>query len=343
MPSSNGERAIVFGVALFAASAFASRAAAQPQPQPAQGFAVERFYPSAPGGGWFVMDDLDMRGGLGGAMALTAGYARNPLQVGGGSQPLAVVSDQAFTDFGFAATYDRFRVYLNANVPLLAKGESGTIGGYQFTAPCNPMPDPSCALHRIDLGTNPDTLSDARVGVDARLLGGPQSPFRLGASAQLFVPEGSRSYYDSDGSLRGMLRALVAGDVGLFKYSGQVGVHVRPLDDSPTPGSPQGSELLFGAAGGARIPVGPSGTMSLIVGPEIFGATAFRSFLGKGSTALEGLLTGRLEPAADDGPRLRIKLGTGAGIDPHFGAPEWRLVVAVEVFDHSGRSPAKPR
>ncbi len=32
----------------------------------AQGFAVERFYPSAPGGGWMVMDDLSMRGRFGG-------------------------------------------------------------------------------------------------------------------------------------------------------------------------------------------------------------------------------------------------------------------------------------
>jgi hypothetical protein len=196
MPSSNGELALVFGVSLLAASAVAPPATAQPQ-QP-QGFAVERFYPSAPGGGWFVMDDLDMRGGLGGAMAMTAGYARDPLQVGAGSQPLAVVSDQAFADFGFAATYDRFRLYLNMEAPLFARGESGTIGGYQFTAPCNPMPDPSCALHHIDLGTNPDTLTDARVGMDARFVGDPKGPFRLGASGQVFFPEGSRTYYDSD-------------------------------------------------------------------------------------------------------------------------------------------------
>jgi hypothetical protein len=334
MPSSNGRRALAFGVTLLAATALASSAA--PQQQQPQGFAVERFYPSAPGGGWFVMDALDMHGGLGGAIGLTAGYAKDPLQVGAGSQRVAVVSDQAFTDFGFAVTYDRWRLYLNLDAPLLIEGQSAAVGNYQFTAPCNPMPDPSCALHRIDLGTNPDTLSDPRIGVDARLLGGPKSPFRLGASAQLFLPEGSRTYYDSDGTVRAMLRALVAGDLGLFAYAGQVGVHIRPLDDSPTPGSPQGSELLFGLAGGARVHVG-SGALALVVGPEIFGATAFRSFFGSTTTALEGLLSGRLEGTGDDGPQLRVKLGTGAGIDQHFGAPEWRAVVAVEVFDQSRR------
>ena len=137
-----------------------------------------------------------------------------------------------------------------------------------------------------------------------------------------------------------MARILVAGDVGLFTYAGQVGVHVRPLDESPTPEAPRGSELLFGLAGGARIPVGRAAggagsAMALIVGPEFFGETAFRSFFGSTSTALEGLLSGRLEGTADDGPQLRVKVGAGAGIDAHFGAPAWRAVVAIEVFDHN--------
>ena len=73
---------------LAASSGFASRARAQQQPQ---GFAVERFYPSAPGGGWLVMDALDMHGGLGGAVALTSGYARDALRIRDGSRTLPVV------------------------------------------------------------------------------------------------------------------------------------------------------------------------------------------------------------------------------------------------------------
>ena len=180
---------------------------------------------------------------------------------------------------------------------------------------------------------NPDTVSDARIGLDARILGDSRSPFRLGASAQLFVPNGDRFDYDTDGTYRAMVRVLLAGDVGLFTYAGQLGVHVRPLDDSPIPASPQGSELLFGMAGGARVPIAHH-TAALIVGPEVFGATAFRSFLGTASTALEGLLTGRVEGTTDDGPQLRGKLGAGIGIDQAFGAPEWRVVFAIELFDH---------
>ena len=49
-----------------------------------------------------------MHGGLGGAMALTLGYAHDPLRVDATARKhLAVVSDQAFADFGFAVTYDR--------------------------------------------------------------------------------------------------------------------------------------------------------------------------------------------------------------------------------------------
>jgi hypothetical protein len=33
--------------------------------QQTAGFALERLYQSAPGGGWFVMDDLDISGRLG--------------------------------------------------------------------------------------------------------------------------------------------------------------------------------------------------------------------------------------------------------------------------------------
>src|SRR5690348_13995547 len=105
--------------------------------QTVNGFAVERFYPSAPGGGWFVMDDLNISGGLGGAVEVTSGYARNPLKVTSpdGTQRLVVVSDEAFVDMGVAATYDRYRLYLNFPMPFLVAGHSGTLGAYQFSAP----------------------------------------------------------------------------------------------------------------------------------------------------------------------------------------------------------------
>ena len=57
--------------------------------------------------------------------------------------------------------------------------------------------------------------------------------------------------------------------------------------------------------------------------------------LGTDATALEALLSGRLEGTAEDGRQYRVKLGVGAGLNPHFGEPEWRFVIGIELFDHS--------
>jgi hypothetical protein len=331
MPSSSLQRALLL-VALLLSSV---RAAAQQQPQ---GFAVERFYPSAPGGGWLVMDALDMHGGLGGAMGLMLGYASNPFRVTDGTTHLAVVSDQAFADFGLAITYQRWRWYANIDMPLAIYGHCGTVGGYSFAGPTVSLGTSPDATSAVNLGTSPDTISDVRIGTDVRLVGRPGSRFRLGASGQLFIPSGFRREYDTDDTFRGMIRALFAGDVGLFTYAAQLGVHIRPLDDAPAPGSPRGSELLFGVAGGARLPVGCKRNWAVVIGPEIFGATAFRSFFGASTTALEGLLSGRIEGTRDDGLQVRVKLGVGTGLHQQFGAPEWRFVAGVEVFNRRDRS-----
>ena len=319
MPSSRAR--VAFLAALLVGVAWSPRANAQQQ---AQGFGVERLYPSAPGAGWVVMDALDMRGGLGGAAALSLGYAHAPLRVlsSDGSQRLTVISKSVTADFGFAVTYDWWRLYLNLDMPFVRSGTSGTVGSYQFTGPAT------------TLGANPDLLTDARIGFDARILGDARGAFRVGAGVQLFVPNGNRADYDTDGTYRAMGRVLVAGDVGAFTYAGQLGVHVRPLDDAPAAGSPHGSEMIFGAAAGVRIRACSTGTTAFVVGPELYGATAFRSFLAPDGTALEGLLSGRLEGTADDGPQVRVKLGTGVGLNHRFGAAEWRLVFAIELFDH---------
>ncbi len=213
-------------------------------------------------------------------------------------------------------------------MPIVIGGDSGTVGNYVFTAP------------GATPGSRPDTVTDPRLGADVRIYGGPADRFRLGASAQLLIPNGKRSDYDTDGTFRGMVRVLFAGDVGKFNYAGQLGVHIRPLDDSSAavaPGSPRGSELLFGIAAGAKIPVGPAGNWVAVVGPEIYGATAFRSFLTSNGTDLEGLVSARIEGAHDDRLQMRIKLGVGGGINQHFGAPEWRALLSVEMFHHNRR------
>jgi hypothetical protein len=139
----------------------------------------------------------------------------------------------------------------------------------------------------------------------------------------------------SFGAYGAITRVLFAGDVSAFTYAGQVGFNLRTLDESPVPGAPRGSEALFGVAGGAKLSICDTCNEAIVVGPEIYGATAIRSVLGTDTTALEALLTGRLEGTGEEGPQLRLKLGTGGGLDARFGAPAWRVVLAIELFTRS--------
>lgn len=314
-------RLVLIPVTFLLCSAWAFDAQAQQTPQ---GFAVERFYPSAAGSGWFVMDDLNMHGGFGGALGLSSAYARKPLQVrraaADGTRSLALVSDQVSAELSVAATYDRFRLYVGLPVPLLIKGDSGTLDGFELNAPA------------VDPGKNPDTISDPRVGCDVRLLGEPGDALRLGLGAELITSSGNRAEYVTDGTFRGMFRALFAGDWGRFAYAGHLGLHFRRLDDSTVPGSPRGSEFMFGFGGGYRFPINPAWAWG--VGSEIYGESAFRSLFGRDTTGVEGLLTGKLEGTGDV-PQLRVKIGAGGGFAPHFGAPEWRVILGVELFSRA--------
>jgi hypothetical protein len=287
---------------------------------PAAGFGVERLYPAAPGGGWFVLDDLALEGRLGGALGLTLGYERRPLRVRDDNARLLVISDRVAADVGAALTYDRWRFYFDLDLPIVMTGQSGTVAEQEFAAPS------------VNFSSHPDLIADVRLGIDVRLLGRVGGRFRLGGSAQLFVPFGDRADYVTDGTVRGMLRALCAGDVGHFTYAAQLGVHVRPRDEEAVPGSPKGSELLYGLALGARLPLGSDRGWAAVVGPELWGASAFSAFTSTNGTAFEGLLTGRVEGTRLGHAQLRVKLGIGAGLHQRFGAPEMRVIVGVEVF-----------
>ena len=309
MLSSRTSRAWVLGGLLGALGAHAQT--------PVQGFNAERFSPSAPGAGWFVMDSLDMQGRLGGVLSFSSRYARDPLRV----QGTAVVTDSAYAQVAGAVTLGSWRFSASFDLPLAVKGRTVTIDGYGYTAP------------DVDLGSHPDAISDVQVGVDARLIGEATSAFRLGLGAKLWIPSGRPEEYVTDGTYRGMLRVLFAGDVGWLAYAGHLGVHIRPRDDGGVPGAPRGSELLFGASAGAKVALGEASRV--VLGPEVYGATAFTGFLKSESTSGEALLSTRWEQTAETGPWLRVKLGAGLGLGSSFGTPAWRVVFAIEVFDRT--------
>ncbi len=291
----------------------------------ANGYALERFSPAPAGAGWLVLDDLSMHGGLGGALSVSTGFSRRPLHVGEGSGRLDVVSSQAFVGVGAALTWDRLRLTLDFSSPLRIRGQGGAVDGVVYRSPS------------VDPESHPDSLGDARLGLDARLLGEAGGPFRLGLGAALLFPSGDREDYQTDGTYRGVFKLLLASDLAPFTLAAHLGFHVRPLDESAAPAYPRGHEVVFGFAFGPRLPLRP-GT-SLVIGPEVFGATATRGLFSGTTTAAEALLTARLEQGTSDSPLLRFKLGLGVGLHREFGAPEWRAVLAVDLSDHAGRSP----
>ncbi len=287
MRSSKLAFAISFGAIFFVASAAR-----------ADGFALERLYPSAPGGGWIVMDDLGMHGGYGGAMSVTGGYARDPLA--------PTVTDEAFMNIGLALSYDRFRLYLDLPSPLAVKGAGAN----------------------EDIGNAPDLIADPRIGFDARLLGDAHDPFRMGIGAQIYFPNGTRADYVSDETMRAMFRLLFAGDIGKFTWAAHAGLHLRTQYDGP--------EFLFGGAAGVRMPLGTDKSWAFVVGTEIYGETALRVSAPNNAIGVEGLLSARVERVAEDHhPHIRFKLGLGPGFDPSFGTPSFRLVFSVELFAHT--------
>ncbi|RPH71395.1 MAG: hypothetical protein EHM78_07560 [Myxococcaceae bacterium] len=289
---------------------------------PVEGFNAERFAPSAPGAGWFVMDSLDMHGDLGGALSFAARYARDPLRVrAADGRTTAIVTDSAYGQIAGAVTWRSWRFSVAFDMPLAVKGRTATLDGYRFTGP------------DVDLGSHPDTVSDVQLGVETRLLGDHAGAFRLGLGAQLWIPSGKTEEYVTDGTYRGMVRVLFAGDVRWFAYAGQVGVHIRPRDDGGVPGAPRGSELLFGAAAGAKLLV--TETSRVVVGPEVYGATAFDGFFKSETTSAEALLSARYEGTRSTGAQLRIKLGAGLGLGSQFGTPSWRVLFAIEMFTHN--------
>jgi hypothetical protein len=74
-----------------------------------------------------------------------------------------------------------------------------------------------------------------------------------------------------------------------------------------------------------------AGVLSGLVGPTTTAAGARRP--------LESLLSARVEGTAEEGPQVRVKLGAGPGVNQHFGAPEWRIVLGVELFDRGTGRP----
>jgi OmpA-OmpF porin, OOP family len=277
----------------------------------ADGFSLDRFEPSERGSEWFANESLDLRGAKRLAAGLVLDYANKPLVIYDldGNQRSAIVRNQLFGHVGGSIVFiDRVRVGLNLPIAIWQDGDGG-----------------STATQTFESG-NKTTVGDLRIGGDVRIVGAYGDPITFAGGLQLFAPTGSQSSYTGDGAVRALPRVMVAGDVGMFTYAGQINFDWRANHDAFA-GSPRGSEFGFALAGGLR-----AVDNRLVVGPELYGSTVVTegdAFFARRTTPFELILGGHYLVAK----QVRVGAGFGPGLTRAFGTPKLRVLASVEFVE----------
>jgi outer membrane protein OmpA-like peptidoglycan-associated protein len=290
--------------------------AAPPAYGQASGIALSPFNPSERGSQWFAEDSLDLRGNLRPAFGVVADYADRPLIItnASGKEVAAPVETQVTLHVGGSIVFvDRFRFGLD--LPLgFAGGTAGQIGTSVYPA--------------AESG-----LGDFRISADARLVGVRGDPFTLALGASLFLPSGSQAAYMSDGSVRGIPRIAVAGDLGHVTYAAHLGFEAR-ASSNDFPGYPLGSSVEVGGAVGARLLSG-----RFVVGPEVDASTVVTNgsaVFSARQTPVEGLLGAHFRFTES----WQVGAGVGTGLTRGFGEPPVRALAMIEWASPYMRPPA---
>ncbi|MBX3206694.1 MAG: OmpA family protein [Labilithrix sp.] len=283
---------------------FGATSSAQAQAQ--KGFVLDRFDPSERGSEWFVLDSLDLRGHLRpSAGGVVGAWAYNPLVAydRDGNYVLSLVEHQLFVHPGASLVlWNRVRAALSMPIALVQTGEPIVIGTKSYSPPSS-------------------AAGDLRLAADTRVFGSHGGPITGALGATLYLPTGSRDNYTSDGNVRVMPRATVAGDISLFTYSARVGWHYRALTER-FERNPLGSELTFGGAAGVRV-----ADRKLVIGPELYGSSILdgRSFLKRRGTPIE-VLIGAHYTLSD----FRFGGGVASGLTRGWGTPAMRAFLSAE-------------
>ena len=300
MPSSRIPHSLL---GLFALSILLAEGSANAQTSPS-GFAISHFNPSERGSDWFVAESLDLRGSNRWAVGVVADYAHDPLVVydaATGDKVSSLISNQFYTHFGASyVLFERLRLSLNMPILLAQTGDTLTVDG-----------ETSSVAHGAHFG-------DLRAGADVRLIGAYRDPITVAIGAQVYFPTGDQAAFAGDGKFRFAPRALAAGEVGPFVYSGRLEFMVR-AEHSNFNGDSGGNELFFAAAAGLRV-------QKFVFGPELFGTTGFQpSAFEKTNTPVELLFGGHF--LTND---VRMGVGVGPGLSRGLGAPDVRVVANLE-------------
>lgn len=273
-----------------------------------RGFAVGRYEPSERGSAWFVVDDLDLRGGPRPAFGATLDLAHKPLAVrdARGEERFALVETQLFLHLGGAIVLvERLRLALNAPVALVQDGEGGLVAGETL--------DPARGA----------SFGDVRLGADLRVAGARGDLATVAIGLRSWLPTGSPSRFTGDSALRLGPHVLVAGDAGRLAWAARAAFVFRARDDAYA-GRPLGSELAFSAGVGLRL----GATRQVLVGPELFATTvtAGSAFLSSRGTPADVVLGAHVTMSSG----LRVGGALGGGLSSGLGSPAFRALLSAE-------------
>lgn len=294
-------------------------ASAQAQ-ETATGFAINRYNPSERGSDWFVGESLDLRGHGRLAAGLVFDWARKPLVSydENGDEIAPIIANQLYGHVGLAVNlWERLRLAASLPVLFYQNGTAVEYGGVRYAT-----------REGAEVG-------DLRLGADLRLLGEYGDPATLAIGGQVTFPTGTRDAYTSDGFVRFLPRAALAGDLGIFAYSAQAGLDYRGLRVDYAE-APFGTDMRFAATLGLRL-----ADKALLLGPELWGSTVI-SDSGEGlfeeeATPFEGIF-GAHYFAGD----WRFGAGVGPGFTRGLGAPALRVLASIEWFPAIEEAPPPP-
>jgi len=263
-----------------------------------------------------VTESLDLRGSNRLAIGVVGDYAHDPLVVydaATGDKVSSVIENQFYAHFG--ASYvlvERLRLSLNMPVLLAQSGDTIQADGQTLSA------------------KQGAAAGDLRAGLDVRLLGVYRDPITVAIGAQVYFPTGNQAAFAGDGKFRFAPRALAAGELGPFVYSGRFEFVVRS-NHTNFNGESTGNELFFAAAAGLRV-------QQFVFGPEFFGTTGLEPKpFEKTNTPAELLFGGHFLAS-----EFHLGLGVGPGLSRGLGAPDVRVVGNLEWYPQPDEPKAVP-
>lgn len=319
-------------VGFAALTALSSAASAQLAEPKGVGYAADNLNPAERGSDFFTAESLDLRGHGRFAFGVLGGTAYRVIadRREDGGVNASPVRNQAMMYPGATITlYDRLRLAFQVPFAFYSDGNRGLMSSTRNGA--------TQASAVYEAPTEQVVLGDVRIGADVRLFGTYGDKLTMALGAQFFVPTGKPDSYTGDGNPRVQPRLSAAGQIGIFAYAAQVGVHLRTRDDvaygrAYGNGGAVAHEFTGQIAAGLRLADG-----RVTIGPELYGRKSFEDTNGQ-SSPVEALLGGHFGIT----DTIRLSAGVGAGLTKSYGAPVVRGIFGLEWTPPSPVEPPPP-